>query len=518
MYFGNDMEQKLSDISTILPNFERMELFVRQQTPNSTLEKHKVNIKKMAQVLLQLKKIHPGYHDIIIPPNILSSAQSSSSQSSFSQSSFSQSSSSEPPSQSFSQSSINSDIFDKSVSVNKNDFNNEKYHLNEEEVEKCFNSFLNDPSSNDGFEMRDIEDEEEEEEPDQFINAEILETPIFIIPPAGPPYFDPKGHFTEGLANPEAFPDGRGTFMDAERKYPISRLEYAQLRLSSRSNPICQQFADWVFQTLAIVSQEANQSTANFLIYEYKKKKSESIAAMTLEILQLFDQFDNKEIAAIYQKLGKSNRGTSQHLRKAKNNLFTQISERGPPDLFLTLGAMGDWPEFFIHVCPEKYRTPVDTLAISKKERLELLKKYPGYAIECFDKRMLGIMHMLEKDSTIFGGQAIDWFYRIEFQARGFPHAHCLLTINGAPNLKSDPEKYLEWVDKYITAQLPEETDELYDLVNRVQRHSHTFTCATNESVAKEGEELFKMKKDYQNKSEEEKVNQQNKQNKSHSY
>lgn len=76
----------------------------------------------------------------------------------------------------------------------------------------------------------------------------------------------------------------------------------------------------------------------------------------------------------------------------------------------------------------------------------------------------------------------------------------------------------LEWVDKYITAQLPEETDELYDLVNRVQRHSHTFTCATNESVAKEGEELFKMKKDYQNKSEEEKVNQQNKQNKSHSY
>ena len=63
-------------------------------------------------------------------------------------------------------------------------------------------------------------------------------------------------------------------------------------------------------------------------------------------------------------------------------------------------------------------------------------------------------------------GTVIHYFYRIEFQQRGSPHAHGVLWIKDAPHPeKNSPNDIATFVDKYVTCSLPSETDPvLFDL------------------------------------------------------
>ena len=53
-------------------------------------------------------------------------------------------------------------------------------------------------------------------------------------------------------------------------------------------------------------------------------------------------------------------------------------------------------------------------------------------------------------------GEITDHVIKIEFQMRGFPHAHCLLWVKDAPKIDQDPDHVvIDFIDKYITATLP---------------------------------------------------------------
>jgi hypothetical protein len=71
------------------------------------------------------------------------------------------------------------------------------------------------------------------------------------------------------------------------------------------------------------------------------------------------------------------------------------------------------------------------------------------------------------------------FFDRIEFQMRGSPHAHCLLWTSDGPDMSSaTDDEILKFFAKKITGHLSTEQDsELHNLVNRLQRHSHSVAC-----------------------------------------
>jgi hypothetical protein len=76
-------------------------------------------------------------------------------------------------------------------------------------------------------------------------------------------------------------------------------------------------------------------------------------------------------------------------------------------------------------------------------------------------------------------GELQDYMIRIEFQARGSPHAHTILWIKEAPKLDvNTDEEVISFIDKYQTCVIPdEENTDLRNLVLSMQKLVHSSTC-----------------------------------------
>ena len=85
-----------------------------------------------------------------------------------------------------------------------------------------------------------------------------------------------------------------------------------------------------------------------------------------------------------------------------------------------------------------------------------------------FDLRVKELFKKVIKSPQQPLGNVIDYFIRLEFQQRGAPHIHCLLWVQNAPKLnEDDDETVAAFVDRYISAELPDEEQdpELHEIV-----------------------------------------------------
>lgn len=85
-------------------------------------------------------------------------------------------------------------------------------------------------------------------------------------------------------------------------------------------------------------------------------------------------------------------------------------------------------------------------------------------------------------------GHIKDYFSRVEFQQRGSPHVHCLFCIENAPQIdKNTDDEVIQFVDKYVTCELPSHDESLLDIVTSVQQHSkrHSKTCRKKNTVCR---------------------------------
>ena len=92
-------------------------------------------------------------------------------------------------------------------------------------------------------------------------------------------------------------------------------------------------------------------------------------------------------------------------------------------------------------------------------------------------------------------GKVSDYYCKKEYQARGAPHYHVLLWIEGAPVIGIDPpEEVLSWIQNRITCHIPdpETNPELYHLVTRYQMHKCSAYCLRTRKVkGVKGEKMF---------------------------
>ena len=80
-------------------------------------------------------------------------------------------------------------------------------------------------------------------------------------------------------------------------------------------------------------------------------------------------------------------------------------------------------------------------------------------------------------------GEIVDYAIRIEFQARGSPHAHCVIWVKDAPkHLESADSEICAFIDKYISCKLPAEDGKLRELVLLLQKHKHSSYCKRNKT------------------------------------
>ena len=82
-----------------------------------------------------------------------------------------------------------------------------------------------------------------------------------------------------------------------------------------------------------------------------------------------------------------------------------------------------------------------------------------------------------------------NYYFKKEYQARGAPHYHVLLWIEGAPVIGIDPpEDVLSFIQNIITCNIPDkETDpELHHLVTTFQMHKCSGYCLRSRRVSAE--------------------------------
>ena len=203
-----------------------------------------------------------------------------------------------------------------------------------------------------------------------------------------------------------------------------------------------------------------------------------------------------------YQHL-ESIRSRPVYWQKTQKDLFVLIRTLGIPTFFCSFSAADmRWEEMTKTILNQNNdsRRASD---LSIEEKGTLIRENPVAAVRMFDFRF----HKFLKEVIMSPAQPIgkvkDYFHRIEFQSKCSPHTHCLFWIDYEPQFgKSDIQELYEFIDKYITCELPDaETDpELYTIVTEVQTHSknHNPGCKNKNTECRFGfpqlqvEEIFR--------------------------
>ena len=173
-------------------------------------------------------------------------------------------------------------------------------------------------------------------------------------------------------------------------------------------------------------------------------------------------------------KLFKNVRGSPTYWQSLFYDILTMMSQLGTPTWFFTLSAADiQWPDMIQTISRQSgvSLTDDDVRNLSYAERCNWLRLNPVTAVRHFHYRLeTFVKHVIMSNAKPLG-EDVDYAIRIEFQARGSPHAHTLLWVKDAPqlNVQTDNE-----VCQFV--QIPEEENEK-ELLLKLQNHSQSSYC-----------------------------------------
>ena len=127
-------------------------------------------------------------------------------------------------------------------------------------------------------------------------------------------------------------------------------------------------------------------------------------------------------------------RGTSPYYEHAKKDLMACLRQRGSPNIFFTMAcAEYKWDTLIQEILQVKERRQVDLSEIAQmnsSEKNKLLSENAVISTVHFHKRVEKIFRVFKKCEIFDPYLLEDYYIRVEFQARGAPHIHCLLWLN----------------------------------------------------------------------------------------
>ena len=204
-------------------------------------------------------------------------------------------------------------------------------------------------------------------------------------------------------------------------------------------------------------------------------------------------------------------RGTAMYYQDVKKRLMACLRQKGAPTLFTTFScAEFEWNSLAKSIYETVEKKKISLEEIEKKPtawRNKLLSDNVLQSTLHFSRRTDKIMSLLSNQG-IFSHNGQDFvadffFYRVEFQARGAPHIHCLLWLKSddtsPPSLWNDnpeseisiEEQIASFADSVMCgsssdmncdnhSEFNEKCDDCLEgklLVEKFQSHSHKATC-----------------------------------------
>ena len=208
----------------------------------------------------------------------------------------------------------------------------------------------------------------------------------------------------------------------------------------------------------------------------------------------------------------KTLRGSAMYYQDIKKKLMATIRQNGAPTLFCTFSsAEFDWDEATQKIYETVHRKKVSLDFIKSQSsawKNRLISENVVQSTVHFSKRTDKIISMLTKlkvfqhDGVTY--EVSSYFYRVEFQARGAPHLHCMFWLRGKngelpPSIYSEENTDFSNVIQNIAAfgsslintssndvnckdhkEFNNDCDEcknMKDEVERYQTHDHRYSC-----------------------------------------
>uniref|UniRef100_A0A671UFX1 ATP-dependent DNA helicase n=1 Tax=Sparus aurata TaxID=8175 RepID=A0A671UFX1_SPAAU len=288
----------------------------------------------------------------------------------------------------------------------------------------------------------------------------------------------------EAKCFPVLFPTGRGTYHD-DRQQRLTMSRYFNNRILHADGRFAQN-VEYIF--FAQYLSEVQQVVSNVSIALRKGKggpKSQPVSINVLndeESLRKLLQFDDGF------RFLKPIRGTPSFWQGAQRDLLACVRQLGVPTWFCSFSSADmRWQNLLSSILKQAGRT--ETLEqLDWAQKCELLRASPVTAARMFDFRWHCFLKEVLMSSCHPIGKIKDYFYRVEFQQRGSPHVHCLFWIENAPIIdKNTDEEVIDFIDQYVTCELPAQDDTLLDIVTSVQQHSkqHSKSCKKNKTVCR---------------------------------
>ncbi len=249
---------------------------------------------------------------------------------------------------------------------------------------------------------------------------------IFSVAPAQGQ--KPVGFFKipklEAMAFPVQFPTGQNS-IDEERQISISPSMYFNARLFSVDTRFAKDqsylfFAQFVTETQLARNSMSIQLRKGKPITRDGRKISNRLLQDKREVERLVH---NRDATRFMQPL----RGTPSYWEKTLRDLQAMIRQLGTPTFFCTFSAAEmRWPEVITAIKAQQGEH-VDFSQLDWTTKCEILRSNPVTVMRMFEKRVDALMtHLLLSPAQPIG-EVQDYFYRVEFQARGSPHpSSCL--------------------------------------------------------------------------------------------
>ena len=291
--------------------------------------------------------------------------------------------------------------------------------------------------------------------------------PIALL---GDPYF-------EEMCNPDKYPFGTGG-LTAQRQTPLTIRRYFNQRLLHADGRFARDVEYLLAAQYAVESKQVNDQVYIALRQTQGRLfRGEALTAGNIRNQQVINQMIRTNDAYCFLK---NVRGTPPYFRKVMYDVLAMIRQLGLPTWFITLSAADmQWPDV-LQTIARQYGTNLtdeQVHSMSFEERSKLLRQNPVTAARHFQYRLNTLFNTFLKSPAHPLGELLDYAVRIEFQARGSPHAHAILWIKDTPQLgQGSDAEVCEFIDRYVQCSIPENSD-FAKFVTKSQMHRYSSTC-----------------------------------------
>ncbi len=311
------------------------------------------------------------------------------------------------------------------------------------------------------------------QEPDVTENAEKI---ICFAPGEGN---KPLGIFMDKDSEYLSFPTifcGKRRPDNKERKVPVTYGTVAKWELRCQDRRVAMSVPN-IFYKLKKLQIKQIQDTACIALRKCKTKGKKYTAGDFKS-----DNYLNKLVHLDEGfRVLKNLRASPAYFERCKRDLFAMIRQLGNPTWFCSFSAAETrWTHLLQslgRIVEKKEYSDDDIKEMTWKQKSDLIQKDPVTCARSFDHMVQLFIRDVLKCNRMPIGEIEDYFYRVEFQQRGSPHIHCLFWIKHAPQYQeSTVDEIVAFVDKYITCQQSNVSNDMKDLVN-LQMHRHAKTC-----------------------------------------